>query len=248
MPHFQAFSPRCGRGASISRRAFLAGAVVSLTGCTTAGSRLAPEPAAYGPPPVQPDPFYAMMYGAMPNERFPVPAVDITRVDPRFLRQEVPYAAAEEPGTVVVDTSERFLYLVREGGRALRYGVGVGREGLSWSGRARIQMKREWPRWTPTQNMIRRDPALAKYARGMEPGLDNPLGARALYLFENDRDTLYRLHGTNEPWSIGMAMSSGCIRLFNQDIIDLYERTPLGARVVVLDHRASAIAAAGGPS
>lgn len=245
MPIHQAFSTRRGRGASISRRAFLAGAVVSLAGCTTAGSRISPEPAAYAPPPAQPDPFYAAMYDARPNERFPIPAVDVTRVDPRFLRQEVSYASGEEPGTIVVDTTERFLYLIRDGGKALRYGVGVGREGLSWSGRAQIQMKREWPRWTPTQNMIGRDPALAKYAGGMEPGLENPLGARALYLFENGRDTLYRLHGTNEPWSIGLAMSSGCIRLFNQDIIDLYERTPLGTRVLVLDHRSPAIAAAG---
>lgn len=248
MSIYQAYSGSRSRGASISRRAFLAGAVASLAGCTAAGRRLAPEPATYAPPPVQPDPFYAAMYAARPNERFPIPAVDVTRVDHRFLRQEVSYATGEEPGTIVVDTSERFLYFVREGGRALRYGVGVGREGLSWSGRAQIQMKREWPRWTPTQNMIRRDPALARYSGGMEPGLDNPLGARALYLFENGRDTLYRLHGTNEPWSIGMAMSSGCIRLFNQDIIDLYERTPIGTRVVVLDHRPPAIAAAGGLS
>lgn len=104
-------------------------------------------------------------------------------------------------------------------------------------------MKREWPRWTPTENMIGRDPSLARFAGGMEPGLQNPLGARALYLFENGRDTLYRLHGTNEPWSIGRAMSSGCIRLFNQDIIDLYERTPTGTRVFVLDHRSATASA-----
>ena len=142
----------------------------------------------------------------------------------------------ERPGTIVVDTSGPFLYLVMEDGRALRYGIGVGREGFSWAGRADILMKREWPRWTPTNNMIARDPQLEKYRHGMEPGLNNPLGARALYLFENGRDTLYRLHGTNEPWSIGRAMSSGCIRLFNQDIIDLYSRVPRGTTVHVREH------------
>jgi lipoprotein-anchoring transpeptidase ErfK/SrfK len=125
---------------------------------------------------------------------------------------------------------------VRENGRALRYGVGVGRDGFDWSGRAKILMKRKWPTWTPPRSMIERQPELEKYANGMPPGLDNPLGARALYLFENGRDTLYRLHGTNEPWSIGKAMSSGCIRLFNQDIIDLYDRVPRGTSVVVLEH------------
>ncbi|NMG41405.1 L,D-transpeptidase family protein [Chelativorans sp. ZYF759] len=218
----------------------LAGIAASLTGCMSPASR--PDPVTV-PGAMRPDPHLARMYAAMPQERFPIPAVDVTQVDPRYLRQEVSDPTGEEPGTIVVDTSEKFLYLVREGGRALRYGVGVGREGLSWSGRALIQMKREWPRWTPTENMIGRDPSLARFAGGMEPGLQNPLGARALYLFENGRDTLYRLHGTNEPWSIGRAMSSGCIRLFNQDIIDLYERTPTGTRVFVLDHRSATASA-----
>jgi lipoprotein-anchoring transpeptidase ErfK/SrfK len=118
---------------------------------------------------------------------------------------------------------------------AMRYGVGVGKAGFGWSGRAVIQYKRKWPRWTPTDNMIARDPELEQWRDGMEPGLTNPLGARALYLFENGRDTLYRIHGTNEPWSIGQAMSSGCIRLLNQDIIDLYNRIPNGNPVLVKD-------------
>jgi lipoprotein-anchoring transpeptidase ErfK/SrfK len=122
----------------------------------------------------------------------------------------------------------------------MRYGVGVGREGFGWNGVARIQMKREWPRWTPPAEMIARQPELEPYRRGMEPGLENPLGARALYLFQNGRDTLYRLHGTNEPRSIGSNVSSGCVRLVNQDIIDLYSRTPLGTRVVVLPATAGA--------
>jgi len=244
MPDWKSPPMRGHRSASLTRRTLLLGAVAPLAGCAVSRPRPSAETAVMAPPVVQPDPRLVAMYAAIPDERFPIPAVDITQVDPQFLRQEVTYATAEQPGTIVVDTNSRFLYLVREGGRALRYGVGVGKEGLSWSGRAVIQMKREWPRWTPTQNMIRRDPELARYAGGKEPGLDNPLGVRALYLFENGRDTLYRLHGTNEPWSIGMAMSSGCVRLFNQDIIDLYKRVPIGTRVLVLDHRPNMAASA----
>lgn len=218
----------------LDRRTFLVGtAATVLAGCNTTMSREGLRPASFNP---VPGGYYQEMYAAIPDEKFPIPAVDVTRVDPRYLRQEIAYGTPEPAGTIIVDTSEKFLYLVRENGRALRYGVGVGRQGLTWSGRGMILHKAAWPRWTPTENMIARDPELAKYADGMEPGLNNPLGARALYLFEGGRDTLYRLHGTNEPHSIGQAMSSGCIRLFNQDIIDLYNRTPIGTRVVVLDH------------
>lgn len=173
-------------------------------------------------------------YAAVAGERFPVPAVDTTRIDPKYLRQIVDYRTAEQPGTIIVDTSAKFLYLVREGGRAIRYGIGVGREGFSWAGRARVGWKRAWPTWTPPADMIAREPELEKYRNGMQPGLDNPLGARALYIFEGNRDTLYRVHGTNEPESIGKAVSSGCIRLLNQDIIDLYDRVPVDAKIVVL--------------
>ncbi len=184
-----------------------------------------------------PDPYYLAMYGAHPDERFPLPAMDISRVDPKYFRQQVAYAGAERPGTVVVDTANRFLYLVQEGGTAMRYGIGVGKAGLEFEGTARIGRKAEWPRWTPTPNMIAREPERnAQWAGGMEPGLTNPLGPRALYLFEDGVDTLFRIHGTSEPWSIGQAVSSGCIRLFNQDIIDLYGRVPVGATVVVLQH------------
>lgn len=224
----------------IDRRAFLIGAGALVAGCSANTGQPPLEPAAFAPMPTV-DPFYVDMYGPRPNERFPLPAIDIRQVDPKFLRQLVDYDTPEPVGTIIVDTRDRFLYLVMENGRAMRYGVGVGRQGLSWSGRATIQMKREWPRWTPTQNMMARDPELVQWADGMEPGLTNPLGARALYLFENGRDTLYRLHGTHEPWSIGQAMSSGCIRLFHHDIIDLYERTPIGTRVVVLEHRGPAL-------
>jgi lipoprotein-anchoring transpeptidase ErfK/SrfK len=175
-------------------------------------------------------------YAAIPDEPFPIAAVDVHKIDRRYLRQLVAYRTGEPPGTIIVDPNRRFLYLVMEDGQALRYGVGVGRQGFGWSGRAIIQRKARWPKWTPTANMIRRDPRLQEYANGMEPGLDNPLGARALYLYQDGRDTLYRLHGTNEPWSIGQAASSGCIRLFNQDAIDLHRRTPVGSQVVVLEH------------
>jgi lipoprotein-anchoring transpeptidase ErfK/SrfK len=190
------------------------------------------------PPPQQAvryiDPAYMAMYAARPDEEHPLPATDIADVDPRFLRREVAYYGREEPGTIVVDTAARYLYLVREGGRAIRYGIGVGKEGLAWSGRATIGRKAEWPSWTPTAAMIKREPERnAKWASGMEGGLDNPLGARALYLYANGQDTMYRIHGTTEPWSIGKSVSSGCIRLFNQDIIDLYSRVPVGSTVVV---------------
>ncbi|WP_425373379.1 L,D-transpeptidase [Microvirga flavescens] len=191
-------------------------------------------------PPMQnvrpgPDPAYVAMYDERPDELHPMPATDISEVDPRFLRREVAYGGPEQPGTIVVDTANRYLYLVRENGRAIRYGIGVGSEGMAWNGRARVGRKAAWPRWTPTAAMIRRAPEKnGPWAGGMAGGLENPLGARALYLYDGDRDTLYRLHGTSEPWSIGEAVSSGCIRLFNQDIIDLYNRVPVGAPVVVL--------------
>lgn len=182
-----------------------------------------------------PHPSYVAMYGPQPNEKFPLPATDISIVDPQFLRREVPYETRERPGTIVIDTANRHLYLVRENGRAIRYGIGVGADGMKWAGRAQVGRKAPWPRWTPTAAMIKRDPERNRpYASGMPPGLRNPLGPRALYLFENGRDTLYRIHGTTEPDTIGEAVSSGCIRMLNPDILDLYARVPVGTEVVVL--------------
>jgi lipoprotein-anchoring transpeptidase ErfK/SrfK len=174
--------------------------------------------------------------GAMPSaeEPFPVLASDVDLVPPRYRRQMVPHAGKEQPGTIIVDTGNRFLYLVRPGKQAIRYGIGVGRQGFSWWGRAEMRWKAKWPRWTPPAEMVARDPFAAKWADGMPGGPNNPLGARALYLFQGNVDTLYRIHGTNDPRSIGKAVSSGCIRLLNIDIIDLYERVTPGARVVVL--------------
>jgi lipoprotein-anchoring transpeptidase ErfK/SrfK len=145
----------------------------------------------------------------------------------QFRRQEVDYSGSEAPGTLVVDTPERFLFLVEPNGKALRYGIGVGRPGFAWSGVKRISRKSEWPDWTPPRDMLLRRPDLPRHMAG---GPENPLGARALYL----GSSLYRIHGTNEPSTIGHNVSSGCIRMMNEDVIDLYDRVPVGATVIVL--------------
>jgi len=147
--------------------------------------------------------------------------------EPQFRRQEVDYTGPEAPGTIVVDTPDRFLFLVEPEGKALRYGIGVGRPGFEWSGVKRISRKSEWPDWTPPAQMLLRRPDLP---RRMAGGPGNPLGARALYL----GSSLYRIHGTNEPSTIGHNVSSGCIRMMNEDVIDLYDRVPVGAKVIVL--------------
>lgn len=216
----------------LSRRAFVAGLPLFLAACqsaTTSGPRTSLLGTGLGSdmPPT------AMMYGPRPDEKFPLPALNVSEVPPQFLRQRVANTTGEKPGTIVVDPAEHFLYLTEEGGTAMRYGVGVGREGFAWNGRAIIDRKQEWPKWHPPKEMMERDPEAAKYPNGMEGGLTNPLGARALYLQQNGKDTYYRIHGTTQPRSIGRSMSSGCIRLFNQDIIDLYDRTPIGTPVVV---------------
>ncbi|MBN8944486.1 MAG: L,D-transpeptidase [Rhizobiales bacterium] len=222
----------------IDRRFFVATAPFVLAGCVTQRQELA-DP---GP---RIDPSYLQMYAAIDTEPYPIPAVDLSEVDPRFLRQEVSYRTREQPGTIVVDPTERHAYLVMEGGRALRYGVGVGKEeGFNLTGVATIGRKAEWPRWTPTQDMIRREPdRYGPVAAGLPGGPTNPLGPRALYLYRGNRDTFYRLHGTTEPWTIGTQVSSGCIRFMNQDIIDLYSRVPSGTKAVVLPSRGGAAAA-----
>lgn len=177
------------------------------------------------------------MYGPLPDERFPIPAVNLEKVPERFYRRQVSYATREPVGSLVVDTRNFFLYLVQEDGQAMRYGVGLGRAGFEWSGRARVGWKQIWPKWTPPDEMIERQPELAQYSAengGMAPGLDNPLGARALYIFQDNIDTLYRIHGSPEYWTIGKAVSSGCVRMMNQDVVDLYNRVPTGSPIVVL--------------
>ena len=215
----------------IGRRALLGGgaslAALSLAGCATSGSPTVADEATRIPADV------LAMYAALPNEQFPLPEARIDVVPPQYWRQVVDDPTGERPGTIVVDTANRFLYLVRDDGKALRYGVGIGRDGFAWSGRARIAYKKAWPTWTPPSEMIGRQPELEQYRHGMPPGPGNPLGARALYIFKDGQDTLYRLHGNPDERSIGQAVSSGCVRLLNQDVIDLYERVPSGTPIVV---------------
>jgi lipoprotein-anchoring transpeptidase ErfK/SrfK len=200
-------------GPGLSRRALVIGLPLLAVGCVSTGGN----------------------YGTLRDGGFIVPALDLTTIDSSLLRQEVAWRGKERPGTIVVNVPERRLYLVQDGGRALRYAVGVGRsEGVNFRGTAVIGRKEEWPHWTPTANMMAAMPIYRDYAGGMDGGLDNPLGARALYLYRDGHDTFFRLHGTNEPESIGHAVSSGCIRLFNHDIIDLYDRVPVGTHVKVV--------------
>lgn len=156
-------------------------------------------------------------------------------INPIYLPQSVSYRGDYAPGTVVVDPRQKFLYLVESPDTARRYGVGVGKAGLAWSGVATVARKARWPSWKPTARMIARDPAkYARYAGGLPGGARNPLGSRALYLYRDGMDTYYRIHGTTEPWTIGKAVSNGCIRMVNAHVADLYDRVPLGATVVVL--------------
>jgi lipoprotein-anchoring transpeptidase ErfK/SrfK len=162
-----------------------------------------------------------------PAGRKPVNELRRRTIDPRFLPRLVAYRGNEAPGTIVIDTEARFLYLVLGDGKAQRYGVGVGRPGFEWAGTHKVTRRAEWPDWTPPEEMLQRRPDLPRH---MEGGPDNPLGARALYL----GSTLYRIHGSNEPWTIGHAVSSGCIRMRNEDVIDLYDRVKVGTPVVVI--------------
>jgi lipoprotein-anchoring transpeptidase ErfK/SrfK len=175
----------------------------------------------YGEPLLQPPPPPPMYVHRGPAE----PARP--SVDPRFFKQVVSYNGNEKPGTIIVDTPGKYLFLVQEDGKALRYGIGVGRPGFTWAGVKTVSQKREWPDWRPPEEMLKRRPDLPTFMPG---GPDNPLGARALYL----GSSLYRIHGSNEPWTIGTAVSSGCIRMRNEDVIDLYERVKVGTKVVVI--------------
>jgi lipoprotein-anchoring transpeptidase ErfK/SrfK len=168
------------------------------------------------------------------DDPYPLPKFDYRKLPEPYRPTVVNYKTRQWPGTVIVDTGARQLYLVLEGGKALRFGCAVGRDGFRWAGLADIGRKVMWPKWTPPKEMIERSPEKAKWANGMPGGPENPLGARALYLFQNGNDTLYRIHGTTEPMSIGKNASSGCIRMINQDVVELYRRVPVGSRVVVL--------------
>ncbi len=174
---------------------------------------------------------YATIYAAKADDGITIPAFNYKKMNARYLRQAVRYYGPEPAGTIIVDARRRHLYLVQSGKMAIRYGIAVGKEGYGWTGNSVLQWKQKWPTWTPPAEMIARKPELQKYADGLKGSTENPLGARAMYLYKDGRDTLYRIHGTTQPFSIGKAASSGCFRMINQDVIDLYSR--VGTRVSV---------------
>jgi lipoprotein-anchoring transpeptidase ErfK/SrfK len=208
-------------GGRMKRRSFLVGsaalAALGVAGCSTAGMSFAEAERVYGP---------------LPDERFPVPAVDINKVDPKYLRRRVRYASNEAVGTIIVDPKHYYVYRIEGDGMATRYGANVGRQGFLWSGDAYIGRKAEWPTWTPPKEMIARQPEVAQYAGGMPLG--NPLGARVLYLYQNGKYTLYTIYSTIQPETIGRGVSSGCVGLLTQDMLDLWAKTPVDTKVIVL--------------
>jgi lipoprotein-anchoring transpeptidase ErfK/SrfK len=212
----------------VDRRFFLAGTASVLLGACTAGSFGRFGSLAYAPGEG------TDLLVPKTDEPYRVAPVKLSEIPRQYHRQIVGDPTGEAPGTIVVDPGQRYLYLVLEDGRARRYGIGVGRQGFGWNGVAKVGAKRTWPAWYPPVEMQERDPRAREFANGMDGGSDNPLGARALYLYKDGRDTLYRIHGTAEPRSIGRAVSSGCIRMLNADVIDLYDRVPVGTRVVVM--------------
>ncbi|MFT0859938.1 L,D-transpeptidase [Ancylobacter sp. G4_0304] len=214
-----------GRAGLLSRRSFLAGSALGLGalglgGCASVdGMSLAEAQKVYGP---------------LPEEKFPIPGVDLSKVDRKYFRRTVAYASEEEPGTIIVDPANYYVYRVEGDGKATRYGANVGRDGFRWSGDAYVGRKSEWATWTPPKEMIKRQPEAAKYAGGMPGGLDNPLGARTLHLYQNGVYTLYTIYATSAPETIGSGITSGCVGLLSQDMIDLYDKTPVKTKVVVL--------------
>lgn len=208
----------------LSRRSFLVGSALSvgalgLAGCASDGMSHDEATRVYGP---------------VPNEKHPIPGVDVSKVHPKYYRKTVSYNTKEAPGTIIVDPKNYYVYRVEGDGVATRYGANVGRDGFRWSGDAYVGRKAEWATWTPPKEMIQRQPEAAKYARGMPGGLDNPLGARTLYLYQNGAYTLYTIYASSAPETIGTGITSGCVGLLSQDMLHLYERTPVKTKVVVL--------------
>ena len=208
----------------LNRRSFLLGSAaglsgLGLSGCLTDGISLMEA---------------AKLYGPMPNERFPIPAVDVSKMDPKYFRQTVRYDTEEKPGTIIIDPANYFVYRIEGDGVATRYGANVSRPGFLWSGEVYVGRKAEWPTWTPPKEMMARQPESRKYAGGMPGGLDNPLGARVLYLYKNGVYTVYTIYSTSDPETIGTGITSGCTGLLTQDMIHLYSRTPVKTKVIVL--------------
>jgi lipoprotein-anchoring transpeptidase ErfK/SrfK len=213
------------RSRRLNRRSFLFGSAVGLgalglAGCETSDGMSRAEA--------------AKLYGPAPNEKFPIPAIDVSKIDPKYYRRTVRYDTKEAPGTIIVDPGHYYVYRIEGEGNATRYGANVGRAGFLWSGEAYVGRKAEWPVWTPPQEMIQRQPEARKYAGGMPGGLGNPLGARTLYLYRNGIYTLYTIYSTSDPETIGTGVTSGCTGLLSQDMIDLYSRTPIKTKVIVL--------------
>jgi len=211
---------------ALTRRLFLASAPFGLAGCASSGRNLSGASLMSA---------FSGTYGDMEDNGIMVPGIDTSTVDPRFLRQTVEYTGRQSPGPIVIDTPNRQVYLVGSGRKATRYGCGVGRSGAEFRGNGYIGRTAVWPHWAPTKNMLAVMPERYGPVRGgMAGGINNPLGARALYLYRDGHETNYRIHGTTEPQTIGTAVSSGCIRMFNHDVIDLHKRVSAGARVVVI--------------
>lgn len=213
------------RPGRLSRRSFLAGSAAGLgaaglAGCVSSDDLSRAEAAKF--------------YAAAPYEKFPIPAVDLSKIDPKYYRRIVRYDTKEAPGTIIVDPGNYYVYRIEGDGYATRYGANVARPGFRWSGEVYVGRKAEWPTWTPPKEMIARQPEARKYAGGMPGGLDNPLGARVLYLYKNGVYTVYTIYSTSDPETIGTAITSGCTGLLSQDMIDLYSRTPVKTKVVML--------------
>jgi lipoprotein-anchoring transpeptidase ErfK/SrfK len=213
-----------------SRRSFLMGSAATLgafglPGCMSSEARLRREAA-------------ALYYGPLDDPKFPIPAMDISKVAPKYFRQTVRYESNEAPGTIIIDPSNYFVYRIEGGGMATRYGANVGRQGFLWNGDAYVGRKGEWATWTPPKEMIAREPRAAKYAGGMPGGPDNPLGARTLYLYQNGVYTLYTIYASRYPETIGTNLTSGCTGLLTQDMVHLYDRTPVDTKVIVLPVKA----------
>jgi lipoprotein-anchoring transpeptidase ErfK/SrfK len=211
--------------ARLNRRSFLLGSAAGLgaaglAGCSSTDDLTRAEAAKF--------------YASVPNDKFAIPAVDISRMDPKFFRQTVRYDTKEAPGTIIVDPNNYFVYRVEGDGSATRYGANVSRPGFRWNGEVYVGRKAEWPTWTPPKEMIARQPEARQYARGMPGGLENPLGARTLYLYKNGAYTVFTIYSTSDPDTIGTAITSGCTGLLSQDMIDLYSRTPVKTKVVML--------------
>ncbi|MBV8770098.1 MAG: L,D-transpeptidase [Hyphomicrobiales bacterium] len=212
-----------GRGGELlSRRSFLIGSAglgaLGLAGCATTEDMTEAK----------------KIYGPVADKRFDIPAVDVTKLDAKYVRKTVRYDSKEVPGTIIIDPGNYYVYRIEGDGNATRYGANVGREGFLSSGNAYVGRKAEWPTGTPPKEMIQRQPEARKYAGGMPGGLDNPLGARTLYLYQNGVYTLYTIYSTSDPETIGSGITSGCTGLLSQDMIDLYSRTPVKTKVVVL--------------